>query len=66
MVGKVVANPTNSIIEASKVITLFAGTVISKYPEMEDTCRELFKDILYSIRDKEIKSLLDADLTFKD
>ena len=64
--GKQVYNATNSIIEVSKVITLFAGTVLAKYPEMEDSCREIFRDILYSIRDKGLKTQLDCDLTFKD
>jgi sulfatase maturation enzyme AslB (radical SAM superfamily) len=50
----------------SKVITLFAGTVLAKYPEMEDSCREIFRDILYSIRDKGLKCQLDCDLCFKD
>ena len=49
------ANPTNSITQASLIIQGFAGRAL-QFIHLKDSCREIFKDIIYSIRDNEIAS----------
>lgn len=46
-------NMTEAIIQTSNIIVQFLSCTIGRYRELRDCCRDLFRDIIYTIRDKE-------------
>ena len=53
--GKKQVNPTNSIIQACKILQRFCGYILIRFKDIQDNCRDAFRDIIYSIREEPIE-----------
>ena len=45
-------SPTNDIIKCCKIVLRFCGYILIRFKELEDSCRDVFRDIIYSIRNE--------------
>ena len=57
--GKGHLDSTNAIIQTSNVLSQFAGYVLGYYKELKECCRDIFREVVYTIRDKDQQPISD-------
>lgn len=53
-VGNQAQNPQEAIQSVCQIWLLFGGALVGSYPELADSCRDIFREIIYSIRDADV------------
>ena len=49
--GNQAQNPQEAIRSVCQIWLLFGGALVGSYPELADSCRDIFRDVIYSVRD---------------